>query len=116
MFQKIIIESQENLFFILSKTTKFEEINKGRQGAILVDTNNKSKIPISTTKYNLPSYPFLKLHNDLLNNNNKQIPISRSTTKYKLTAKPFLVIHYKIIDNIKHKTVIKDLVFNNAMI
>lgn len=59
----------------LSKSIKFEDITKGRQGAISVDYRNDS-IPIirTTTKYNEPVQRFLPVHYDLIENIKKIVP------------------------------------------
>ena len=85
MFSKYIIDF-ENSFNQLSESCQFEDITKGRKGAILVDYKN-----------------------DL-------IPIVRTTTCYNNPNQKFLPIHYKLIDKIKEVTQDYKLEFNNAMI
>ncbi len=86
MFSKYILDFDTNLFDQLSKSNQFDDITKGRKGAILLDCKN-----------------------DL-------IPLVRTTTGYREPAQKFSAIHYQIIENIKKATNIHGLDFNNAMI
>ncbi|XWV26749.1 hypothetical protein QJ857_gp0305 [Tupanvirus soda lake] len=86
MFHKYILDFPENFFPDLSKSVKFEYINKCRQGANLIDCAN-----------------------DL-------VPIVRTTTVYHLPNQKFLPIHYQIIDQIKKVSNYNNLVLNNALI
>ena len=86
MFTKIILDYKKNLFQKLSEITDFENIIKGREGAVLVDVKN-----------------------DL-------IPLVRTTTKYLKPAQKFKSIHYDIVEQIKEKANISDIKFNNALI
>ena len=74
MFKKFIIDLKSNLFDELSTSTKFEDIAKGRQVAVLV--NDKHDL----------------------------IPIIRTTTVYNEPAQKFLPIHHNIMDHIRKKT------------
>ena len=71
MFIKHMLDYKTNLYDELSKTTEFEDICKGRVGAVLVG-------PVDGL-----------------------IPIVRTTTLYKKPAQQFLPIHYDIIQKIK---------------
>lgn len=86
MFSKFNLEFERNLFDELANTTQFENITKGRKGAILVDTQN-----------------------DL-------IPLVRTTTSYDLAPQKFTRTHLHIIEQIKKISNIPELQFNNAMI
>lgn len=87
-FKKYTIKdhSFKDIFNELSESIEFENITKGREGAILVDCLN-----------------------DL-------VPIIRTTTKYEKPAQNFLPIHRKIIEEIKKESNCEFLEFNNAMI
>lgn len=86
MFTKIILNYGQNLFDQLKEITNFENITRGREGAVLVD------------------------------NSNNLIPLARSTTKYTNPAQKFKPIHYDIMQNIKDKTTLNKINFNNALI
>jgi len=62
MFKKFIIDNPSS-FEELSKSNNFEDICKGRKGAVLVDCR-KGPIPIvrTTTIYNEPAQKFLPIH------------------------------------------------------
>lgn len=53
-----------NLFEELLASVRFEDIGKGRQGAVLVKTDETDGIPIvrTTTKYGAPAQPFRPVH------------------------------------------------------
>lgn len=73
-FKKFIINNDNDdtdLFTQLSKSANFENICKGRRGAILVDPLNDT-IPIvrTTTIYKNPPSKFLQIHHQIIN----QIP------------------------------------------
>lgn len=70
MFTKYTI-NQENKFDEYASATSFEDITRGRQGAVLVDYKN-----------------------DL-------VPLVRTTTIYNIPVQKFLPIHYELIDKIK---------------
>lgn len=86
MFTKIILDNEKNIFPELMKITDFEDVTKGRMGAILVDVQN-----------------------DL-------IPLVRTTTKYINPAQNFKSIHYDIMEKIKQQAHINEIKFNNALI
>jgi hypothetical protein len=86
MFEKYFLDYKTNIFDELSRSIEYEDITKGRKGAILVDCKN-----------------------DL-------IPLVRTTTNYKKPTQRFLRIHYDIIEQIKNITNNNELDFNNAMI
>jgi len=86
MFTKFIINYQDNLFDELSNVTSFEEIIKGRLGAVLVDCQT-----------NL-------------------IPIVRTTSMYSCPVQLFSQIHYDIIKKIRDVTNMPQLKFNNALV
>jgi hypothetical protein len=86
MFSKFIIDYKTNVFEELSKSTKFEDITNGRQGAILIDVKNCLT------------------------------PIVRTTTIYNKPSQTFNPIHYEIVEKIRAATNMKDLNFNNALI
>ena len=73
MFTKFVIETNVNSFDELTNSSKFEDICKGRVGAVLIDYKN-----------------------DL-------VPIVRTTTAYKEPAQQFSPIHYNIMDQIRKK-------------
>ena len=73
MFAKYVI-NQENKFTNYANATLFEDITRGRQGAVLVDYKN-----------------------DLF-------PLVRTTSIYNNPAQKFLPIHYQLIENIKQIT------------
>ena len=87
MFTKIILDYKRNLFFELCQITEFEDVTKGRKGAILI-----------------------KVKNDDL------IPIVRTTTKYSKPAQKFKPIHFDIMANIRSKSNLEEIGFNNALI
>ncbi len=90
MFTKVILDYKDNLFSELSEITKFEDITKGRDGAVLVDTENSL------------------------------IPLVRTTTKYIRPPQRFQSIHYDIMEKINEKVKetinLDDIHFNNALI
>ncbi|XWV25420.1 hypothetical protein QJ856_gp0342 [Tupanvirus deep ocean] len=86
IFEKYSLDFPENLFIELAKSAKFENINKSRLGANLVDCAN-----------------------DL-------VPIVRTTTIYHEPNQKFLPVHYEIIDQIKKISKIENLILNNALI
>lgn len=86
MFTKFIIDYQTNIFEALSKSTKFENVTKGRKAANVID------------------------YSDNL------IPMVRTTTSYNESPQRFLPIHYDIIENIKMTSKIEGLELNNALI
>lgn len=57
----------ENAFENCSKNVIFEDVAKGRKGAVLVDIKNE-KIPIvrTTTKYNYPAQQFTSFHKHII--------------------------------------------------
>lgn len=74
MFEKIIINfGKQNLFQQLVNSTNFEDITKGRKGAVLVDNRN-GLIPIvrTTTKYETPAQKFLPIHYELMKKINEK--------------------------------------------
>jgi hypothetical protein len=70
-FTQCFLDLDTNIFKILSESAIFDDIIKGRKGAILSD------------------------------NKNNLIPIVRTTSSYASPAQKFNEIHYNIIDNIK---------------
>jgi hypothetical protein len=68
------IKLKDNLFDELASSAKYEQLGKGRQGAILTHAQNNI------------------------------MPIVRTTTKYKLSAQPFKQVHYSLIDMIRKTT------------
>lgn len=91
MFHKFQLDLRPNLFDELSIKTDFEDICKGRLGAVLVQPNVT----------------------------NNSVPIVRTTSVYKKPAQKFLPIHDTIIEKIRSAVKIKgitDLQFNNALI
>jgi len=86
MFTKIILDNKTNLFPELLCTTEFEDITKGRKGAILVD------------------------------NRKDLIPLVRTTTKYTKPVQKFKPIHYNIMEKIRKSTNLNNIGFNNALI
>ena len=87
IFNKYIINFNKNLFDELTSSIKYEDITKGRQGAVLIDYKDE-----------------------------QLIPLVRTTTKYNNPLQKFNDIHYHIIEQIKSVTRIKNLEFNNALI
>jgi len=87
MFSKFAIDFETNPYDELSTSSEFEDITKGRQGAILVDYKDDNTIPIV-----------------------------RTTTVYKNPVQKFLPIHYNIIEQIQKQSGLHELSFNNAMI
>jgi hypothetical protein len=67
MFKKFNINFSENLYEELATSTKFENVTKGRQGAILVESRD-GMIPLvrSTTNYANPVQVFLPVHRAIL--------------------------------------------------
>jgi len=86
MFTKINLDNKTNLFPELLSITEFEDITKGRKGAILVD------------------------------NRKDLIPLVRTTTKYIKPVQKFKQIHYNIMEKIRKKTNLNNIGFNNALI
>ena len=70
-FTQCFLDLDTNIFKILSESAIFDDIIKGRKGAILLD------------------------------NKNNLTPIVRTTSSYESPAQKFNEIHYNIIDNIK---------------
>ena len=85
MFDQFLLHSNIT-FEQLSNNLEFENICKGRKGAVLVD---------------------------ILNN---ETPIIRTTTIYNNPAQKFLPIHYDLIKNIRKCIQFTSIEFNNAMI
>ena len=67
MFEKFIIETDTNLFNELSNSINFEDVAKGRKGAVLVNCQN-DLVPIvrTTSIYNHPAQKFLPIHYDII--------------------------------------------------
>ena len=67
MFTKIYLDYENNLFDELHATIEFEDITKGRKGAVLIDKVNDI-VPIvrTTTKYSKPAQQFKKIHHDII--------------------------------------------------
>lgn len=86
MFEKYIIDYQDDIFEQLVNSCKFENITEGRKATNLIDYKN-----------------------DL-------IPIVRTTSVYHESIQLFKPIHYDIIDKIKRITNNNYLKFNNALI
>jgi len=63
VIKKFILDIETNLFDELSSSTTFEDVGKGRKGAIIVNIKN-NLIPIirTTTNYNNPVQNFLPIH------------------------------------------------------
>lgn len=91
------INDVDTMYMDLYRSVNFEDITRGRKGAIIVDCKSN------------------KDNKDIKSNKNSKIPIVRTTTSYKNRASTFDNIHYSIIEDIKRVTS-KDLHFNNAMI
>ncbi len=85
-FHKFIL-NQEDSFYNFSKDITFENIYNGRQGAIIVNSNNDTD----------------------------SVPIVRSTTVFNNPAQSFKQVHYDLIKNIRDTTQF-EAKFNNAMI
>jgi hypothetical protein len=66
MFHKYQLDLIDNLFNELSKTTNFENITNGRNGAVLVNNNNIIPIVRTTTKYNNPAQLFSPIHYNII--------------------------------------------------
>lgn len=86
MFSKYILDIKSNLFELLSKSIQFDNINKNRKGANLIDYANGL------------------------------VPLVRTTSVYYTPNQKFLDIHYNIINLIKKSTNVNDLEFNNALV
>ncbi len=70
MFKQQDVQIDFNPFKVLSTVTEFEEITKGRQGAILMEPmDNALPLVRSTTIYKKPPQRFLPVHHVLVNNN-----------------------------------------------
>lgn len=87
MFLKFNLEFEHNMFDELSSATKFENVMRGRLGAIIVDVQ----------KDNL-------------------IPLVRTTTMYETPPQKFAPIHHFIIEQVKKITNNPQLEFNNALV
>lgn len=61
------LDIRRNLFEELLASLRFEDVGKGRQGAVLVQTDETSHIPIvrTTTRYSAPAQRFRSLHEQL---------------------------------------------------
>jgi len=94
MFDKRILNFQENPFDTLSKSLVFEDITKGRKGGVLVSSKTDKKTGTTT------------------------VPIVRTTTPYQLPSTGFKEIHHKLIEKIvnEYKKHYHNIRFNNAMI
>lgn len=66
--KKISLDYENNLFDELAASTAFEDITKGRKGAILTDGSDANSIPIvrTTTAYIKPAQPFLPIHHHII--------------------------------------------------
>lgn len=66
---------KQDIFKELSTNIKFENITKGRQGAILIDKIKGDKRPIvrTTTNYNFPVQYFLLIHKFIIESIKKEI-------------------------------------------
>lgn len=88
MFINFRLCHKTNLFEQLASSTEFEEVIKGRMGAVLTSVSSDGNI--ST--------------------------LVRTTTKYSKPTQQFHPLHYQIIDKIKEHSGLDELQFNNAMI
>jgi len=88
MFGKFINEYKTNLFEELSTQTKFEPINRGRLGAVLVDYKNDLIPIVRTTNYTIFVQPFSKIHNNIIEN------IKKTTENNKLQFNNALIEIY----------------------
>jgi hypothetical protein len=61
------ILTKGNLFEELFASVRFEDVGKGRQGAVLIKTDETSNIPIvrTTTRYSTPAQRFRSVHEQL---------------------------------------------------
>lgn len=74
MFKQYTLDVPENLFNQLSTCTTFEDIIKGRQGAVLLNyKHNTMPIVRTTTIYNNPAQQFLPIHYEIMDNIRKKI-------------------------------------------
>ncbi|AKG20917.1 hypothetical protein [Calothrix sp. 336/3] len=57
----------DNLFEELLASVRFEDVGKGRQGAVLIKLDEIYGIPLvrTTTRYNIPAQPFQSVHDRL---------------------------------------------------
>lgn len=66
MFNKKILEFNFNTFNKFTENVNFEDICKGRKGAVLVDSRDKIPLVRTTTKYNNSVQLFTNNHNELI--------------------------------------------------
>jgi len=71
MFNKFTLDFTDNIFQSLYESTKFENICKGRMGAIMVDSCDIIPIVRSTAKYNMMAQQFLPIHHIIIEKINK---------------------------------------------
>ena len=66
-FRSLALQPEGNLFAELLASAPFEDVGKGRQGAVLVKPNETRGIPIvrTTTKYSAPAQCFQAVHTRL---------------------------------------------------
>jgi hypothetical protein len=66
-FSQYILDLPNNIFKILSETTIFDDIAKGRKGAVILD-KKYDLIPIvrTTSSYNSPAQEFTEIHYDII--------------------------------------------------
>lgn len=66
-FRSYSLFTRENLFEELLASVRFEDVGKGRQGAVLIKSDEAGRVPIvrTTTRYVTPAQPFRPVHERL---------------------------------------------------
>ncbi len=77
-FRTYPLPNNDNLFEELLASIQFEDVGKGRQGAVLIKTDDAGNIPIvrTTTQYNEPAQHFSAVHDLLANEIQKSASLS----------------------------------------
>lgn len=66
-FRSYGLLNKENLFAELLDSVRFEDVGKGRQGAVLINSDEAGRVPIvrTTTRYSTPAQRFRSVHEQL---------------------------------------------------
>lgn len=66
-FRSYTLRTKDDLFAELRASVRFEDVGKGRQGAVLIKADEASRIPLvrTTTRYSTPAQRFRSVHEQL---------------------------------------------------
>jgi hypothetical protein len=73
MFTKIVLDLPHNVHHELAASAPFEDITKGRKGAILISDGDHIPLIRSTTNYINPPQPFLPIHRAIIGQIQKHV-------------------------------------------